>query len=258
MLPLTTRLGANKQTKKSAKKMRAVLLCFCVLISAFSCNSYDVIEDYISPASCSATNDTNYFDSLFHRCKSCGANQTSSEDRLSCKCLPGYKISFSEKTKSLECVTCEHAIQREICLKENHTCGLYDIKGCFFYNFILIQYHNNTDRFIKKNTVLQITGNETVVRCLTCPFWHQSDQAKSTCIPCFNACHCPFDYEDVQGSCVKKSDIISDSPTLYTLSFQGRYYSSSYMKQWVQPVASKCKVYVAVFKFFLVYKLYNN
>ena len=91
--------------------------------------------------------------------------------------------------------------------------------------------------------MLQVTGNnETTIRCLTCPVWHQPDVTKSTCIPCLTMCHCPIEYVDVKGTCVRKNDIIPDSPTLYTLNFQGKYYSSSYMKTWVQPVASKCKV----------------
>ena len=124
--------------------MKAALFYFCVFIKIFKSDSYDFIEDYTSPDSCLLTSETDppifnetrskYFDSLYHKCKQCAAHQTTSEDRLSCQCQPGYKIWFNEKSKNFECAKCDQVLQPEICMKESHQCdSSYDIKGNFFY-----------------------------------------------------------------------------------------------------------------------------
>lgn len=101
--------------------------------------SYDVISS-LSPKNC---NDSSYFDSLSHKCKSCGIFQTASRDRLSCKCDVGRYPGYSEKTKSIECVSCVQSFQSDTCLKDNINCELYDIKGrnhsfIFYLSFFLL------------------------------------------------------------------------------------------------------------------------
>ena len=92
--------------------------------------AYDVISSS-SPASC---NRSSYFDSISHKCKSCGVFQISSDDHLSCECGFGYYPEFNEKSKAIECLRCDQSIQSEMCLKSNLTCEAYEIKGIMYPN----------------------------------------------------------------------------------------------------------------------------
>ncbi|XP_046440894.1 meckelin-like [Daphnia pulex] len=177
--------------------------------------AYDVILSSF-PESC---NRSSYFDSISHKCKGCGVFQISSDDRLSCECGFGYYPEFNEKSKAIECLRCNQSIQSEMCLKSNLTCEPYDIK------------------------VLQITGNITSARCLKCPLWHQPDDTKSSCVPCSNMCHCPSEYEDVNGTCVKDLFTIPETPTIFTYNLHGRPYISNYLRNWVRLTAIKCKAH---------------
>ena len=79
---------------------------------------------------------------------------------------------------------------------------------------------------------------------MECPLWSQPDIGKSSCVTCSNLCHCPDGYEDVNGTCVKGNELINmaDSPNIFTFSFQGKYFISSYYKQYVKMLTAKCKV----------------
>nr|CAH0112295.1 unnamed protein product [Daphnia galeata] len=183
-------------------------------ITFLQVEAYDVILSSSSPESC---NHSSYFDSISHKCKSCGNFQISSDDHLSCECDFGYYPEFKEKSKAIECLRCDQSIQPEICLKSNLTCESYDIK------------------------VLQVAENITSAQCMKCPLWHQPDQTKSLCIPCSNMCHCPSDYEDVNGTCVKDSFTIPDTPTIFTYNLHGRPYVSNYLRDWVHGGGKYCE-----------------
>ena len=102
--------------------------------------------------------------------------------------------------------------------------------------------------FLSRNqiVVLQVAENITSAQCMKCPLWHQPDHTKSLCIPCSNMCHCPSDYEDVNGTCVKDSFTIPDTPTIFTYNLHGRPYVSNYLRNWVRLTATKCKVFVII------------
>ena len=126
---VTNLFSPNKQI---FKVMMIVLvahyLLFFILIKV---EAYDVILSSSSPESC---NHSSYFDSISHKCKSCGNFQISSDDHLSCECGFGYYPEFNEKSKAIECLRCDQSIQPEICLKSNLTCESYDIKGTYSLN----------------------------------------------------------------------------------------------------------------------------
>jgi hypothetical protein len=126
---VTNLFSPNKQI---FKVMMIVLvahyLLFFILIKV---EAYDVILSSSSPESC---NHSSYFDSISHKCKSCGNFQISSDDHLSCECDFGYYPEFKEKSKAIECLRCDQSIQPEICLKSNLTCESYDIKGTYSLN----------------------------------------------------------------------------------------------------------------------------
>lgn len=92
--------------------------------------------------------------------------------------------------------------------------------------------------------VLELNGNETKGRCMTCPLWHQPTAENTSCVPCSTMCHCPERFVDLNGTCVDSSDIgsIANSPSFYTLNVQGKYFTSQYFRDHVQTVALKCKV----------------
>lgn len=236
--------------------MMIVLVVSHVLYLVFvRVESYDVISS-LSPKNC---NDSSYFDSLSHKCKSCGIFQTASRDRLSCKCDVGRYPGYSEKTKSIECVSCVQSFQSDTCLKDNINCELYDIKGrnhsfifylsiflLFFYFYLFLffycVFYDGVEWLNYYFLVLQVIGNTTIARCLRCPLWHQPDASRLSCIPCSDKCHCPGDYEDVNGTCVKDYFSFPDTPSIFAHNLDGRTYTSNYLREWVRPAAAKCKV----------------
>ena len=111
----------------------------------------------------------------------------------------------------------------------------------YLINCKQVSTHHNT--ILVFLLVLQVSSNNsTTVSCFTCPVWQQPDSGRAACIPCQDMCRCPSDYEDVNGTCVRTTDVVPDSSTLYTLNHQGRLYVSSFLRNWVRPIASKCKV----------------
>lgn len=110
-----------------------VLLVLFIFISLIDqLKTYDVIS-IVPIESC---NQSSYFDSMSHICKSCGPFQKRSEDQLSCECEIGYYPGFDEKSKKIECLRCDDNSRSVLCLKVNLICDFYDIKGLHFtYSF---------------------------------------------------------------------------------------------------------------------------
>lgn len=106
--------------------MSALIAPLCFFFFIEITEAYDVISS-LSIDSC---NQSSYFDSLSHTCKSCGIFEKASDDHLNCECDVGYYAEFNEKSKVTECVRCNgNVIQSDSCLKSNLTCESYEIKG---------------------------------------------------------------------------------------------------------------------------------
>lgn len=217
-----------------------VALGLLLIFSSRYVIAYDVVYD-VSPEDC---NQTSFFDPITHKCRSCENLQTPSSDRLDCQCEKGYHMEVNEKSKAAECITCNSESQ-EICALDNLQCDLYDVKGTK-----TVQSLCNGRKEIKvcpffwNIAVLKKENNQTTFACLKCPTWYQPNHEQTACIPCDTKCHCPDDYEDVNGTCVRGYEAIPDTPSLYTITVNRRAYVSNYLRDSVRPVAIKCKVRV--------------